>query len=248
MIAELRAIFGRRQSFHDAQLLNPDHRHPQCIKTYFCSMDLIQPLAQAYAEKYSPQEDHLLKDVELRSRPHPQAHMLSGHLQGKFLEMISLLINPAFILEIGTFLGYSALCLAKGLKPDGELHTLEHDENSAAIALENFKNSKTGKKIILHLGNALELINQIDRPWDLVFLDADKTGYMDYYEILVPKLKSGSLILADNVLFHGQVLEKTIKGKSARAIQDFNDRVVNDERVEKMMLTLRDGVYMIRKK
>jgi len=211
-------------------------------------MDLIQPLVQAYAEQYSPQEDRFLRELDTRSKTHPHGHMLSGNLQGSFLEMISKLICPRYILEIGTFLGFSALCLAKGLQSKGELHTLENDESSAAIALENFKNSKTGKKIILHTGNALELINQIDRPWDLVFLDADKTGYMDYYELLVPKLKSGSLILADNVLFHGQVLEKTIKGKSARAIQDFNDRVVSDARVEKMMLTLRDGVYMIRKK
>jgi caffeoyl-CoA O-methyltransferase len=125
---------------------------------------------------------------------------------------------------------------------------LENDETSAAIARENFKNSKTGNKIILHTGNALELINQINRPWDLVFMDADKTGYMDYYEVLVPRLKSGGLILADNVLFHGQVLEKSIRGKSAKAIQDFNDRVMADGRVEKIMLTLRDGVYLIRKK
>jgi len=218
------------------------------IKAYFCFMNLIHPLAQAYAEKYSPQEDPLLNDLEFRSKPHPHAHMLSGNLQGSFLEMISRLLSPAYILEIGTFLGYSALCLVKGLKPGGELHTLENDEQSAGIALENFKKSKTGNKIILHVGNALELINQIDRPWDLVFLDADKTGYWDYYELLVPKLKSGSLILADNVLFHGQVLEDTVKGKSARAIQAFNDRVVADNRVEKMMLTLRDGIYLIRKK
>ena len=206
-------------------------------------------MAQAYAEKYSRQEDDLLNEIEAHTRRfHPEAHMLSGSLQGKFLEIISRLLQPNYILEIGTFLGYSALCLAKGLKPGGELHTVENDEVSAAIARENFKNSKTGNKIILHTGNALELLNQFDRPWDLVFLDADKTGYLDCYEVLVPKLRSGSLILADNVLFHGLVLEQTIKGKSAKAIQDFNDRVLADKRVEKIMLTLRDGVYLIRKK
>jgi len=211
-------------------------------------MDLIHPLAQAYAEKYSPMEDGLLNEMESRTRLHPHSHMLSGSLQGKFLEMISRLVNPSYILEIGTFLGYSALCLAKGLKSGGELHTLENDEESAAIARENFKNSNTGNKIILHIGNALELLNQFDKPWDLVFLDADKTGYINYYEALVPKLRSGGLILADNVLFHGQVLEQTVKGKSAKAIQDFNDRVLADQRVEKIMLTLRDGLYLIRKK
>jgi predicted O-methyltransferase YrrM len=179
---------------------------------------------------------------------HPEAHMLSGHLQGKFLEMVSRLLNPNYILEIGTFLGFSALCLAKGLKPGGELHTLEIDEATAAIARENFKKSKTGNKIILHTGNALELLDTLNKPWDLVFIDADKTGYMDYYQALIPKLKTGSLIIADNVLFHGQVLENPINGKSAKAIQAFNDMVAADTRVEKMMLTLRDGVYLIRKK
>jgi caffeoyl-CoA O-methyltransferase len=211
-------------------------------------MDLIHPLAQSYAEKYSPQENPQLFEIESRAKLHPHAHMLSGGLQGKFLEMISLMINPTYILEIGTFLGFSALCLMRGLKPGGELHTIENDEESARIARENFKNSKTGNKIILHTGNALEVLNRIDKPWDLVFLDADKTGYTAYYEALVPKLKSGSLILADNVLFHGQVLEQPVKGKNALAIQAFNDRVKDDDRVEKMMLTLRDGIYLIRKK
>jgi predicted O-methyltransferase YrrM len=211
-------------------------------------MDLINPLVQAYAEKYSQQEDEQLNRILADALLHPEAHMLSGHLQGKFLEMVSRLLNPNYILEIGTFLGFSALCLAKGLKPGGELHTLEIDEATAAIARENFKKSKTGNKIILHTGNALELLNTLNKPWDLVFVDADKTGYMDYYQALIPKLKTGSLIIADNVLFHGQVLENPVNGKSAKAIQAFNDMVAADTRVEKMMLTLRDGVYLIRKK
>jgi caffeoyl-CoA O-methyltransferase len=211
-------------------------------------MDLINPQAQSYAEQYSPQEDALLNEIEARNRNHPHAQMLSGSLQGKFLEMISILLQPAYILEIGTFLGYSALCLAKGLKQGGELHTLEVDEITASAARENFKKSKTGNKIILHVGNALELLNTLDKPWDLVFIDADKTGYENYYQNLVPKLKSGSLIMADNVLFHGEVLVKKVKGKSAKAIEAFNRVVQSDLRVEKMMLTLRDGVYLIRKK
>jgi caffeoyl-CoA O-methyltransferase len=211
-------------------------------------MDLINPIVQSYAEKYSRQEDGLLNDIEAETKHHPEAHMLSGALQGKFLEMISRLIQPRYILEIGTFLGYSALCLAKGLKSDGELHTIEIDEETAAMASANFKKSKTGNKIILHTGNALELLERLDKPWDLVFIDADKTGYESYYQNLVPKLKSGCLIMADNVLFHGQVLAKEVNGKSAKAIQAFNDMVQADDRVEKMMLTLRDGVYLIRKK
>lgn len=212
-------------------------------------MDLINPKAQLYAERYSRQEDNLLNEIEAQTkRDHPEAHMLSGALQGKFLEMISRLLNPMYILEIGTFLGYSALCLEKGLKTGGELHTIEIDEESAAIAGKNFRKSKTANKIILHTGNALEVINALDYPWDLIFIDADKTGYADYYRSLVPKLRSGSLIMADNVLFHGHVLEKEVKGKSAKAIQAFNEMIDSDDRVDKIMLTLRDGVYLIRKK
>ena len=212
-------------------------------------MDLINPLAQAYAEKYSRQDDALLNDIETSTQTnHPEAHMLSGALQGKFLEMISVMLSPTYILEIGTFLGYSALCLAKGLKTGGELHTVEIDQGTSFIAGENFKKSKTANQIILHTGNALKLLETLDKPWDLVFIDADKTGYVAYYQALMPKLKSGSVIMADNVLFHGQVLEKKVKGKSAKAIQDFNDMVEADIRVEKMMLTIRDGIYLIRKK
>jgi predicted O-methyltransferase YrrM len=212
-------------------------------------MDLINPKAQAYAEKHSRQEDDLLNEIEVQTmRDHPKAHMLSGALQGKFLEMISRLLNPMYILEIGTFLGYSTLCLAKGLKSGGEIHTIEIDGDTAAVAMTNFRKSKTSDKIILHTGNALELINTLHYPWDLIFIDADKTGYADYYQSLVPKLKSGSLIMADNVLFHGQVLEKEVTGKSAKAIRAFNEMIHSDERVEKIMLTLRDGIYLIRKK
>jgi predicted O-methyltransferase YrrM len=212
-------------------------------------MDLINPKAQIYAENHSRQEDSLLNEIEAQTlRNHPEAHMLSGALQGKFLEMISRLLNPMYILEIGTFLGYSALCLEKGLKPGGELHTIEIDQETAAAARENFKKSKTANKIILHTGNALELLSTLDYDWDLIFIDADKTGYADYYQALVPKLKPGALIMADNVLFHGQVLESVVKGKSAKAIQAFNEMINSDERVEKIMLTLRDGVYLIRKK
>ena len=211
-------------------------------------MDMISPEAQAYATYYSPQPDRLLESIETENANHPQANMLSGHLQGKFLEMISILLQPSYILEIGTFLGYSALCLAKGLKPGGELHTLELREDAAALARSNFKKSKTGGQIILHTGNALNILRELDKPWDLVFIDADKPGYINYYEFLMPRLRPGSLILADNVLFHGEVLEKTPRGKNALAIQAFNDRVRTDERVDKVMLTLRDGLLLIRKK
>ena len=211
-------------------------------------MELINPKVQIYAEHFSPQEDPLLNQIEEDSQLHPEKQMLSGALQGKLLEMISLIVQPAYVLEIGTFLGYSTLCLAKGLKPGGELHTLEIREETAVAARENFKKSKTSNKIILHTGNALEVLTSLDKPWDLIFIDADKTGYQDYYRLLLPKLRSGCLILADNVLFHGQVLEEKLKGKNAIAIQAFNELVLQDKSVDKVMLTVRDGLLLIRKK
>jgi predicted O-methyltransferase YrrM len=211
-------------------------------------MELINPKAQSYAEHFSPQADSLLNQIEQETGTHPESHMLSGALQGKLLEMISLILQPTYILEIGTFVGYSTLCLAKGLQQDGELHTLELREETAAVARQNFMKSKTGNKIILHTGNALEVLAKLDKPWDLIFIDADKPGYPDYYRILLPKLKSGCLILADNVLFHGQVLEDKVKGKNAEAIQAFNEMVLGDGRVDKVMITVRDGLLMIRKK
>ena len=179
---------------------------------------------------------------------HPQAHMLSGHVQGKFLEMISYLQRPRRILEIGTFMGYSALCLAQGLAPDGVLHTIELREEDAGIAAGYFRRSNSPDRIILHRGNSLEVIPALHEAWDLVFIDADKVNYTEYYKLVLPALRSGGLIIADNVLFHGQVLEAEISGKSARAIHAFNEFVGQDETVEKVMLTVRDGLLCIRKK
>ena len=153
-----------------------------------------------------------------------------------------------YILEIGTFTGYSALCLATGLRSDGELHTIEIRNEDALIASENFKKSKQANQLNLHIGNALEIIPGLPYQWDLVFIDADKVAYIDYYEIIVPKLNTGAVIIADNVLFHGQVLEATIKGKNALAIHAFNEHVANDNRTEQVLLTIRDGLSIIRKK
>jgi len=174
--------------------------------------------------------------------------MLSGQVQGKFLEMISMLLQPRRILEIGTFTGYSALCLVKGLSKDGLLHTIELREEDAAVAQANFDRSNAPEKIILHTGNALEIIPTLKETWDLVFIDADKVGYTDYYELVLPRVRQGGIILADNVLFHGQVLEQPITGKNAIAIQAFNERVQHDERVENVLVTIRDGLLLIRKK
>ncbi|HYJ37775.1 MAG TPA: O-methyltransferase [Chitinophagaceae bacterium] len=212
-------------------------------------MELINPRVQAYAENFTSPEDALLHEIaEQTYKHHPQPGMLSGHWQGKFLELVSYMLAPSRILEIGTFMGYSALCLAKGLLNDGRLHTIELRKDEADIALQNFHKAKSTEKIILHLGNALEIIPTIREEWDLVFIDADKVNYTAYYELVLPLLKKGGFILADNMLFHGEVLAEPVSGKSAKAIHAFNEHVSKDERVEQVLVTIRDGLMLIRKK
>jgi len=212
-------------------------------------MDIITPKALSYAEKYSTSAGPLLEEISAQTMAtQPEHHMLSGHLQGKFLEIFSIVLQPENVLEIGTFVGYSAICMAKGLQKAGELHTIEISQDIAAIAKTNFSRTNESEKIILHIGNALQIIPTLEKHWDLVFIDADKPNYIEYYKLVLPRLRSGGVILADNVLFHGQVLEDPIAGKNAKAIQSFNEYVQQDESVEKVMLTIRDGLLMIRKK
>jgi predicted O-methyltransferase YrrM len=212
-------------------------------------LEIVNSSAQSYAEKFSSGENELLREIAVHTNAnHPHANMLSGHVQGRFLALISILLKPMRILEVGTFVGYSALCLAEGLQEGGQLHTLELREDDAATATENFKKANAPDKIILHLGNALEIIPSLDEIWDLVFIDADKTNYSNYYKLVWPRVRKGGLIIADNVLFHGEVLEKEIKGKNALAINEFNEMIRQDESVEKIMLTIRDGLFLIRKK
>ena len=211
-------------------------------------MELVNKLVQQYAEKYTSAEDVLIAEVGMYTYTnHAHAQMLSGHLQGKFLEMIGCMLRPKRILEVGTFTGYSALCLAKGLVDDGILHTIELREEDAATAKSFFDRSFYKNKIIIHVGEALDIIGEIDETWDLVFLDADKENYINYFNRVMPKVKPNGFILADNVLFHGQVLEDEIKGKNAIAIQAFNDMLLERKDVERMLLPLRDGVFLIRK-
>lgn len=212
-------------------------------------LELINPKAEKYAASFSSAEDALLQLIAAETEQlHTQPHMMSGHLQGQFLEIISKLVCPKRILEIGTMIGYSSICLAKGLDVDGVLHTIEMREADAALAKNNFIRAGLSNAIQLHVGNALEIIPQLQETWDIVFIDADKTGYARYYELVKPRLRSGGLIIADNVLFHGDVLEEPIKGKNGKAVQAFNEMVAADEEMEKVMLTLRDGLFLIRKK
>jgi predicted O-methyltransferase YrrM len=202
-----------------------------------------------YAASFSEPTDDLLKEIEdFTLNHHAHSNMLSGPLQGKLLEMLSKIIRPYRILEVGTFMGYSAICLAKGLQPGGKLHTLELRNDDADIAQNYFTKSSHNDQIILHRGNALEIIPRLDEMWDLVFIDADKINYTNYYELVLPRLKKGGVILADNVLFHGEVLNEKISGKNAIAINAFNEHVAKDERVQQVIITLRDGLMMIIKK
>jgi caffeoyl-CoA O-methyltransferase len=209
---------------------------------------LVNILAENYVAAFSMEEDTLLQEVNAYTMQHHRhAHMLSGKVQGDFLTIISRLLQPKRVLEVGTFTGYSALCLAKGLQPGGKLYTLELREEDAATARGYFERSMYKDQIQLLVGNAKSIIPTLDETWDIVFIDADKSGYIDYYELILPFIKINGIIIADNVLFHGQVLEQEISGKNAKAVHAFNQHVKNDRRTEQVLLTVRDGLSIIRK-
>jgi caffeoyl-CoA O-methyltransferase len=211
-------------------------------------LDLISPEVQLYAEHFSSEEDNLLKEInEWTSKHHSEYQMLSGHLQGKVLEMISCMVCPRRVLEIGTFTGYSALCLAKGLTAGGQLHTIELREKDGAVARGFFNRSSYAGQIILHAGNALSIIPELNEIWDLVFIDADKPAYIEYFNLVLPKVRQNGFILADNIFFHGEALEADPKGKSAKGIKAFNEFISRKKDIEKVILTLRDGLYIVRK-
>ncbi len=211
-------------------------------------MELVNEKAEKYAQQYSTPPDVLLQKIVAETNAsHAHAQMLSSNTQGKLLELLSKMIAPQKILEIGTFTGFSALCMVEGLVENGSLHTIELREEDARKAQQYFNESTNGKKIHLHVGDAFNIIPELKEIWDLVFIDADKVNYIEYYELTLRQLKPGGWIIADNVLFHGQVLEEEVKGKNAKAIQAFNDYVKHDTRVEQVMLTVRDGLLLIKK-
>ncbi len=212
-------------------------------------MEMINELVENYINQYSSVSDTDLKIIyEKTLVNHPKKHMQSSWVQGKFLSFLSELIKPKYILEIGTFTGFSAICLAKGLQKNGELHTIELREEDAKTAQSNFSTSKNKNQILLHLGNALEIIPTLQYKWDLIFIDADKTSYINYYNMVLPRLNDNGLIIADNVLFYGDVVQHPIKGKNAKAIHAFNEYVANDYRTEQIILSVRDGLMLIKKK
>ena len=203
----------------------------------------------AYIKEYTSPEDRVLAELNRETHVnvlHPR--MLSGHIQGKLLEFISIMINPRYILEIGTFTGYSAICLSKGLQNTGHLHTIECNDEIIHIAQNYFKKAGTEDKITIHTGNALTIIPELKHDFDLIFIDADKKNYPKYYNLVFSKLKVGGYILADNVLWGGKVFEKAEPADyDTKGIQEFSNMVKNDNRVENLLLNIRDGLMIIRK-
>ena len=209
-------------------------------------MDLIHQLANEYALKHSSPMDELLSEIyQYTLENHPESHMISGPLQGNLLTMISRMIQPKSILEIGTFTGFSAICLAKGLQEDGRLLTIESRASEASVAKRFFDRSDFKEQILLQVGDAKEILMDLNESWDLVFVDADKTGYINYFEMPMKHAKSGSWMLFDNVFFHGEVLKEKLTGKNAKAIDAFNEHVSKDPRVEKLVMTIRDGLTLL---
>ena len=212
-------------------------------------MDFIQPAANDYVEQFSDATPAYLRPMyEQTKQSHPHAHLQSNWNQGGFLSFFSKLLAPSHILEIGTFTGFSTLCLAEGLSTSGRLDTIELREEDALTARSHFDKSPKGQLITSHIGDAKSIIPNISAPWDLVFIDADKTGYIDYVNLVLPLLTDKGVIIADNVLFHGQVFEEKITGKNAIAMHAFNEFILQHTAIEKIMLTVRDGLTLIRKK
>ncbi|MGN6509599.1 MAG: O-methyltransferase [Chitinophaga sp.] len=213
-------------------------------------MEVISGQIQAFAEKYTAPEPELLyrlhRETYLKA---DQPHMLSGHVQGRFLTMVSQMMRPRRILEIGTFTGYSAICLAEGLAEDGQLHTIDVNEELEEMSSRYIAEAGFSNRITQHIGKAAEIIPQLNEVFDLVFIDADKAGYIAYYDLVWEKLRPGGFMLADNVLYHGEVvLGKEEQSNNAKAMIRFCEKAVADGRAETLLLTLRDGVLLIRKK
>lgn len=210
---------------------------------------LIPPSIESYACDYSTEESLVL--AQLNRETHLKVNlpiMLSGHLQGKVLEFISHMIQPKQVLEIGTYTGYSAICLAAGLKENGVLHTIDINEELYDMCQSYFEKAGLSEKIIQHIGHAADIIPRIDCIFDLVFIDADKQNYHLYYDLVIDRLPIGAYILADNVLYDGEVLlAHEEQSKNAKAIQAFNEKIRADKRVIQVLLPIRDGLLLMKK-
>ncbi|REG90043.1 O-methyltransferase [Winogradskyella sediminis] len=203
-----------------------------------------------YVVDHSEQEPQLLQQLTRETYQKVlQPIMLSGPYQGRVLSMISKLIRPKTVLELGTFTGYATLCLAEGLQENGRLHTIDINEELVDFQRKYFNKSEYGQQIIQHTGSALDIIPELNETFDLVFIDADKPNYSNYFHLIIDKLKPGGVILSDNVLWYGKVVEPfDAKDKSTKAVLDYNTLLKNDERIETVLLPIRDGLTISRKK
>jgi caffeoyl-CoA O-methyltransferase len=204
-----------------------------------------------YAEQHSTTEYPFLAALNRETNlTQVYPRMLAGHMQGTLLRMMSLMIRPKRILEIGTFTGYSAINLALGLatSPEGILHTIEVDPELEEMIRKYFAESGVDKKVILHIGEALKVIPTLNETWDLVYIDADKPNYLNYYKMVFDHVRPGGFILADNAFWDGKVLEPDTRSKDTLGIIEFNEFVLNDSRVENLLLPFRDGVMVVQKK
>ncbi|MBN1184194.1 MAG: O-methyltransferase [Bacteroidales bacterium] len=210
----------------------------------------ITPELEKYILKHISTEGEVLHELYRKTNLEVvKSVMISGHWQGQLLEMLSKMIQPETILEIGTFTGYSAICLAKGLKPGGILHTIERNDELIDLAQSYIEKAGMISKIKLHIGEALSIINSLNIIFDLVFIDADKWDYLPLYQAIFPKLKGGGYVLADNILWSGKVIgELKTNDKETKSIIAFNDFIANDTRVDKVIIPIRDGLTIIRKK
>jgi predicted O-methyltransferase YrrM len=212
-------------------------------------MEIINEKIQEYAELFSSEEPEVLSELNRETYVnHLFPRMLSGHHQGRFLSMISKMMKPERILEIGTYTGYSALCLAEGLTDDGILHTIELNNENEDIIRKYIDKTGNTNKIKLHFGEALHIIPGIDETFDIVFLDADKESYVEYFNLVIDKLRPGGVILADNALWDGKVLDRKLKDKESVGIREFNEYIKNHTRLDHVLLTIRDGIMIILKK
>ncbi len=208
-------------------------------------MDFIAEEIEAYCHRHTQNEGALLKRLEEETYDKLEIpQMITGRIEGRFLKLLVQLVQARRVLEIGTFSGYSALSMAEALPDNGTLITCDNDPVAIEFARRFFAESEHGKKIILKGGLALETLKSVSGPFDMAFIDADKENYANYFDAILPMMRQGGLIVVDNVLWSGRVLDP--KDATDRAIRDFNERIIQDERVEPVMLTVRDGIYCIR--
>ena len=211
-------------------------------------MEFIDPLLEKYVCEHTANESDLLKKINRETHLEVlQPRMLSGHLQGRVLSMFSKMIQPERILEIGTYTGYSALCLAEGLTPNGKLVTIDINEELAPRVRSYFSASGFSEQIDYKIGAAMELIPTLNEKWDIVFIDADKHNYINYYHLVFPMVNIGGYIIADNVLWSGKVIDSSHNDKDTQLLRDYNLLNHEDERVEEVLFPIRDGLMVSRK-